>query len=708
MKKILKIIMSLACGGTLLAAAAAAAAAAAEVPDELGYFQEFPVVLSASRLLQPLSEAPNAMTVIDRDMIAASGSRTITDLLKLVPGMYVSYYKGSQPIVSYHGTTDQYARRMQVLIDGRSVYLPPLSAVGWADLPITVDDIERIEVIRGPAAASHGANSTQGVISITTRDATAVNGKQLAYTHGTQGINDASVRFGGNGEVYDYRMTLAYTADNGYADLHKLPRKVAATLPNQNSLLRNNNDSNQARLLNYRANFHPGSRDSFDLQFGFNRDVQGVGFVDKNPSAVNPLNLNPSSTNGNTPHDLVANSGYAQFDWIRVLENEDELRLRYYHLQRNQHETFNVYLSGNFIPDPLRQTARAGRDEIEVQHTLSPMADNRLVYGAAWRQDRINAQLQAPFPVAVIARDFNLRSDEWRVFSHDEWRPLDALLVNAGAMYERDRMDNANFSPRAALNLHVARHHTLRAGVSLAYRTPAVVEEFTPSPLEAPGDLWVPARFATAPDLKPERMFSRELGYLGEFPEWNGVIDLRLFSDQLRNGIYASKLSQKFINGAAIQVRGFELTFKIKPDRDGELVLNAAHILARSNSAQLFATGESAFRPVEPAKFNDLTTGSIPRNSGSVLYSRRMRDGWSVSGAFYYQDGLQPFDRPQVDFQHAQHRTDVRAAKTFHDSGDLHGEVALVVQNLFDSGLTEYVANNVFERRVFATLAVRW
>ena len=101
-------------------------------------------------------------------------------------------------------------------------------------------------------------------------------------------------------------------------------------------------------------------------------------------------------------------------------------------------------------------------------------------------------------------------------------------------------------------------------------------------------------------------------------------------------------------------------------------------------------------------------TGSIPRNSGSVLYSRRMRDGWSVSGAFYYQDGLQPYDRPLVDFQHAQHRVDVRAAKTFHDSSDLHGEVALVVQNLFDSGLTEYVANNVFERRAFATLAVRW
>ena len=84
------------------------------------------------RLRQPQADAPNAMTIIDRGMIAASGFRTIPDLFKLVPGMYVSYYKASQPIVSYHGATDQNARRMQVMIDGRSVYLTPGSTVEWS------------------------------------------------------------------------------------------------------------------------------------------------------------------------------------------------------------------------------------------------------------------------------------------------------------------------------------------------------------------------------------------------------------------------------------------------------------------------------------------------------------------------------------------------------------------------------------------------
>ena len=202
---------------------------AADYSSEQEYFQEFPVVLSASRLSQPLSEAPNAMTVIDRKMIVASGFRTIPDLFKLVPGMYVSYYKGSQAFVSYHGSTDQYARRMQVMIDGRSVYLPPVSTVDWANLPVTVDDIERIEVIRGPAAASHGANSTQGVISIVTRDAGGMEGKSVSVTRGSKGINDVSARFGKRGEALDYRMTLAYSADNGYDNLATPPNNIPVT-----------------------------------------------------------------------------------------------------------------------------------------------------------------------------------------------------------------------------------------------------------------------------------------------------------------------------------------------------------------------------------------------------------------------------------------------------------------------------------------------
>ena len=108
------------------------------------------MVLTASRLLQPQSEAPSAITVIDQKMIKASGFRTVPELMRLVPGMYVGFADANRPVVTLHGSADEFTRRMQVLVDGRSVYLPPFGNVNWASLPVLFEDIERIEVVRGP------------------------------------------------------------------------------------------------------------------------------------------------------------------------------------------------------------------------------------------------------------------------------------------------------------------------------------------------------------------------------------------------------------------------------------------------------------------------------------------------------------------------------------------------------------------------------
>lgn len=669
---------------------------AADSPNEQDYFQELPVVLSASRLSQPLSEAPNAMTVIDRKMIVASGFRTIADLFKLVPGMYVSYYKGSQPFVSYHGATDQYARRMQVMIDGRSVYLPPVSTVDWADLPITIDDIERIEVIRGPAAASHGANSTQGVISITTNNASGANGRHLSITRGSKGINDVSARFGKNGEVLDYRMTLAYSADNGYDNLSSNPNNIPLAASGT-QLLNNSNDSNQARLLNYRADYHPNSTDSFDMQFGFNHNVQGVGFNDKNPTPAAP-----NKTNGNMFHDLFTNSGFLQLGWIHSLTEGGELNVRYSHMRHDQHETLPIYYRGVYI-DPVQQSVQTGRDEIEVQHTLPFSSSNRLVYGTAYRVDRISGR--GYIPLLPLSYSSSFSTSEYRVFAHDEWRISPRLLLNSGAMLERDHLGYQRTSPRIALNFHATPQQTFRIGASIAYRTPSFVE--TQFNANRPGVLFVPDATVTSPGLLPERMLSREIGYIGEFPGWSTSLDARLFSDQLSNGTYLLKPTAIFENGMSAVYRGVEATLKHSFGGNSQLTLNFAHELARSNGAALYASGQRAFSPASP-NINDVLSGSTPRNSASVLYSQRLAHDFSFSFSYYLQDAMQPFDRGIFDYQPTQRRMDVRIAKTFYEVGRTKGEVALAVQNLFNQGYTEYIANNVFNRRGYVTLALNW
>jgi len=99
------------------------AAETTTVPTEASFLDELPVVLSVSRLAQPLDETPGAVTVIDREMIRRSGARELAELLRLVPGFIVSHFDGgARPFASYHADYDAYNRRLQVYIDGRTVY----------------------------------------------------------------------------------------------------------------------------------------------------------------------------------------------------------------------------------------------------------------------------------------------------------------------------------------------------------------------------------------------------------------------------------------------------------------------------------------------------------------------------------------------------------------------------------------------------------
>lgn len=644
----------------------------ADAETEQDYLQDFPVVLSASRLSQPLSEAPNAMTIIDRKMIVASGFRTLPDVFNLVPGMYVSYYKGSQPIVSYHGSTDQYARAMQVMIDGRSVYMPPAGIVDWASLPVTLDDIERIEVIRGPAAASYGANSVHGVINIITRDAGDVHGTTLSVRKGTKGINDVTGQFGHHGEQLDYRMTLGYTADNGYDE------RTPTYLPSFfRADMNNSNDSNQARLMNYRATYYANNSNDFDVQLGYNRDVQGVGFWDSHAQ------LNPA-------HDLIGVSSFQQLTWTHHLENASDLSVLMSHTRNAYWERYQVPTAGPAIP--VDKSLAADRSSLEIQHTLPVSETNRLVYGVQTSVEQ--SQDKVYFPLAgqpSLANNISVQSN--RFFLHDEMRFTPSLIANIGGMYERDGWGGKQFSPRATLNYHVTPKQTLRVGASIAYRTPSMVENTGVSVgAYQIGDRLVAGNSSLK--LTPEKMLSREIGYLGESREWDTSLDLRVFQDQFGNAIYPTNTG--FSNGMSGVYHGVEATLKKSFGESANVTINYAREHAYSNAISL--QGGTL----------DLLAYSTPTNTVSVLYAQNLGHELSYSIAYYQQGGMQGFDRGAGDYQNLHRRTDIRLAQGFKNVAGLDGDIAWVVQNLFKDNYTEYVASNVFNQRTYVTLTLHW
>ena len=165
---------------------------AANGPEPPG--ADLSVVLTPSRLRQSLADTPASVTVITSDMLQRYGIASIAEALRLVPGMAVTLATGNDYRINYHGTNILVPRRMNVLIDGLSVYRPALAQVDWKKLPVALEDVDRIEVTRGPNSVSYGANSMLAVVNIITKHPRDVEGTTITATRGSQGTANATAK----------------------------------------------------------------------------------------------------------------------------------------------------------------------------------------------------------------------------------------------------------------------------------------------------------------------------------------------------------------------------------------------------------------------------------------------------------------------------------------------------------------------------------
>lgn len=613
---------------------------------EKDFLADMPVVLSASRLDQPLDEAPSAMTVIDRETIRASGYRNIADLFRLVPGFYVSDYNGHQPIVSYHGMSDQYSRRMQVLVDGRSIYMPPSGGVDWSSLPIGVEDIERIEVIRGPSAAVHGANSFLGVISITTRNPALSQGTAVSFRDGTNGVGDGFLRYGGHAGKFDYRLAMGYRSDSGFTLV---------------------NDSQRIKLINLSADYALDPVDSLQFRLGASGGSEGLG----NPG--NSGTVDPADP----PRNSTVASQYEQLRWERSIDAGHDMSVLFYHNYQRLSDTY-LTLPG-LLPGGVVFPVDAGmvgqRYHLEFQRTASESPSFRQVWGGSVRLDESDA------PLYMTG---HLQEPSQRLFWHGEWRISPSLLMNAGAMLEHNNFTGKAVSPQVALNYHLNRSNTLRIGFSRAERNPVMFEQMAHL-VYILGKIAVP-RFYGPGNLRPEQVTSSEIGYIGEFLESELVLDARVFQDHFNDLIATAGVPfpRTFGNYGTADDRGAEIQLKWKPDLATRFTANFAHAIISGNF---------------PETYNQ----SAPKNSFSLVAMRQFP--FDVDGSFVYtrQGDVRALGPGQLVDGYS--RFDCRLAKGFFIGGK-HAEIGLVIQNLLNTPYSEFRTLNAFGRQGYLTLSV--
>ncbi len=487
---------TLSCGLALLAALAAPgrAQSPASAPVENVSLEELMnlEVTSVSRREQPLSQAPSAIYVLSREDIRRSGVTSLPEALRLVPGLQVARIDGNKWAISSRGFNNRFANKMLVVIDGRSVYTPLFSGVYWDLQDTLLEDVERVEIIRGPGATLWGANAVNGVINVITRDAAQTQGGLVTGTFGNIDHATTGVRYGGRlGDRAHYRVfakfsnRAAFTQESGAPAADATDRLHAGT----------------------RVDWKPGLRDSVTLSADVFKGQAGQTI---SPSSGLPI----TAATIDSPTDTTGVNVLGR--WMRDLGPQSQLTVQWYY------------------DDVRRDDVLVGQEQrnldFDAQHNWSP-GRHQIVSGLGYRRSSDVLRGSEFLDLSPPRRSVNLSS----VFVQDEIALVRRRLhVTVGTKLEHNSYTQWELQPGARVAWTPHARHTVWAATSRAVRTPSRAESDvqisfarTPSPT---GLLAQPVLFGN-PEFQAEVLVARELGYR-LVPASTVTLDLAVYRNQ--------------------------------------------------------------------------------------------------------------------------------------------------------------------------------
>jgi iron complex outermembrane receptor protein len=453
-------------------------------------------VSTVSRIESTVGQSPAAVHVITTEDIRRSGATTLAELFRMVPGLHVARIDGNKWGVGARGFTDRFVGKLLVQVDGRTVYNPINAGVYWDSVDYLLQDVERIEVIRGPGASVWGANAVNGIINIITRSAQETQVALITGGGGTEELGLGGFRYGDKiGENLFFRI---------YGKGFNRDRQFSAE--------GDPNDQWWAGRGGFRLDWKPSAADTLTLQGDYHHTV--AGRRDSRPTL--DTNVSPALVLTNV-EDEVTSGGDFLVRWSRQQDEESNWTFQVYWDRFERHSTRNFFA---FDINTL---------DLDFQQQFPLGARQKFVYGLGYRLNDIFFQgstTDDAFAIgpALVKRNTQLVS----AFVQDQFTLIDErLYLTAGTKLEHNDFTGFEVQPTGRLLWTPTPKHTAWLAVSRAVRTPAILEnDVEVGLLPAPGPVF--PRILPNRDLDSEELLAYELGSRAQVTERLSM-DLALF-----------------------------------------------------------------------------------------------------------------------------------------------------------------------------------
>ena len=599
------------------------------VGEELLLFEDIPVVVSAARQKQPINQLSVPVSVLTKEDIHYSGLTTIPDLLQYIPGMDVLQSNRNNAAVGVRGLHDTFSDRTLVLIDGQAVNNPGFGATEWQRLPVLVEDIERIEVVRGPGGAVWGANAFNGVINIITKDTKDTTGLFLSDVLNHVGDNYTHLRWGHKAGRWQWRQSVGYRHQKSSEDF----------LSDDNFFSR---DFSRKWTFDGQAKY--SSSEQTDLILGWSYTNVACGDFE---------------LSGYFPGKDIRHHSTRLFSRIEhTFESGSNGHLQW----------FGNYLSSH-MPN-LMDLNTALENDLEGQFNTK-LGDHKISFGGNVRLLHFEAYSKLPEEFIISGDPVK---EQWvGLFGMDRWAILERLTLEGQIRGDWYSGTGADWSGRcsALYALDQRRDHILRISGAKSFRAPTMGYRrvYVTRMQIAPG-LYAINFVKPWEDLKNEQIWSLEAGYTGQLGRGFTVrLDsyLQRMEDLIGGQQLADPLSlgRRFLvldNLAGVDAYGAETEIAWTGKR-GKLsawyAFNDAH---RDNS-------EQSIRSFLPAKHKVGLTGRL-----------FFLDGWTLNANYRYTTTTN-VDSMAISNTGASHRLDLALAKTFAEE---KGEMSLGISDIFN------------------------